>query len=1136
MPHRVTHETKVGVRGWDDRWVSSEQVIPKWKQRAAVWVGRVVVFASVWSFLAIPLHLVAPEYVKRVDQAFDFFGIPAGHTFFSAVYLAVVGSALLRGKRAALLWVLWVFEVLWLLSAVAAVGLNSVRLANPRDQDLIAEFGEVRLQDLEIAIAQVIVIGAVIVLLWKIRAAFPARLAPGTRRQAVGALIAGLLISVAVSITLTQIFPKTLDGQKEKIGWAVIAALGQSRSKMAGHEGHGWVGLAVGAISAASLVIAFAIFLRSVRRVRYLSQLEELNLRRLLLEYGERDSLGYFATRRDKAVVFSPDNEAAIAYRVVNGVSLASGDPIGDPAAWPGAIKRWLAEARTYGWSPAVLSASEEAAHAYVDAGLRALAMGDEAIIDVPDFTLEGRTMRPVRQAVTRVQRAGYHAEVVRHGDLSPETLAEYVRLAEAWRGAQTERGFSMALGRLGDPSDARCVMVIARDSDGAARGLLSFVPWGVRGVSLDLMRRDPESVNGLMEFMVNGLVEACGDLGVHHISLNFAMFREIFSDAERVGAGPVLRLTNALLTAASRFWQLESLYQSNEKYLPRWSPRLICYHRGSSLAQVLLAAGTAEGFLPAPRPWTRVDSAKTAERHAIMAADGGQFAASVQQQEQELLRPVLPDRKLTEQEQIRRCKLDELIAKGIDPYPVAVPRTETLDRIQALHPNLPPDHHTGEEVSVTGRVMRMRNHGALSFALLQDGLSGLQVMLSAGTCGTEAVENWRRLVDIGDHVSVTGEVVTSRRGELSVAASGWVMAAKCLHPLPDKRKGFTDPEARVRQRHLDLVMNPDTLQMMQHRSTAVRALRNGFETRGFIEVETPMLQAVHGGANARPFITHINAYDTELFLRIAPELFLKRLSVGGLGKVFELNRNFRNEGADATHNPEFTSVEAYQPYADYNVMRELTRELLIEAATAVFGKPVVQRADGEIDISGDWPVITVHDAVGRAIGVPIDSGTPIERLRELCAEHGVHAAFNLSAGELVLELYDELVEPATTLPTFYTDFPLETSPLTRTHRTDPRLAERWDLVAFGAEIGTAYSELVDPVEQRRRLTEQSLKAAAGDPEAMSLDEDFLTALEYAMPPTGGLGIGVDRVMMMLTGQNIRATLAFPFVRPTPRS
>ncbi|WP_329003961.1 bifunctional lysylphosphatidylglycerol synthetase/lysine--tRNA ligase LysX [Kribbella sp. NBC_00709] len=1106
-----------------------------WQHRSAVWVGRVVVLASVWSFLAIPLHIGAPVLVKHVDMAFDFVGIPAGHTIFSAVYLAVVGSALLRGKRAALLWVLWVFEALWLFGLTAYIAFSSVRLSNPGSTELLSDLDRTTVQDLEWAIVQWVVVAALIVLLWKIRGAFPARLAPGTRRLAVGALVFGMLISIAVSVTLTQIFPRTLSGQRQKIGWAIIAALGQSRSKLGGHEGHGWIGLTVGAISAASLVVAFWIFLRSVQRVRYLTQPEELGVRRLLLLHGERDSLGYFATRRDKAVVFSPDNEAAIAYRVVNGVSLASGDPLGDPVAWPAAIQRWLAEARRYGWSPAVLSASEEAAQAYVDAGLRALSMGDEAIIDVADFTLEGRTMRPVRQAVTRVQRAGYHAEVVRHGDLSPQTLAQYVHLAERWRGARTERGFSMALGRLGDPADARCVMVIARDADGVVRGLLSFVPWGVRGVSLDLMRRDPESANGLMEFMVTSLIEASGDLGLHRISLNFAMFREIFSDAERVGAGPVLRLTNALLTGASRFWQLESLYQSNEKYLPRWSPRLMCYSRGASLAQVVLAAGTAEGFLPAPRPWTRVDSVETAERHAIMAADGRAFAKAAHEQEEELLRPALPERKLTEQEQIRRAKLTELVAAGIDPYPVSVPRTETLERVRELYPNLPPDHHTDHLVSVTGRVTRMRDHGGLAFAQLQDGLTQLQVMFTAEACGDVPLDQWRRLVDIGDHVSVTGEVVTSRRGELSIAATSWVMAAKCLHPLPDKRKGFTDPEARVRQRHIDLVMNPDSLRMMQQRSAAVRALRNGFEARGFIEVETPMLQAVHGGANARPFATHINAYDTELFLRIAPELFLKRLSVGGMGKIFELNRNFRNEGADATHNPEFTSVEAYQPYADYHVMRELTRELLIEAATAVFGKPVVRRADDEIDISGEWPVVTVHDAVGQAAGVDLDTDTPVERLREICAEHGVHTTFEMSAGELVLELYDELVEPNTAFPTFYTDFPLETSPLTRNHRSDPRLAERWDLVAFGAEIGTAYSELVDPVEQRRRLTEQSLKAAAGDPEAMSLDEDFLSALEYAMPPTGGLGIGVDRVMMMLTGQNIRSTLAFPFVRPAAR-
>jgi lysyl-tRNA synthetase class 2 len=1119
--------------------VPPEAPIPQWQQRFAGWVGKAVVLASIWSFLAIVLHLFAEDLVVAVDRAFEIFGIPSGHTVFPAVYLAVIGSALLRGKRAALLWVLWVFEVVWLLNGLGVIVIDSSTLAVNGEKSLIEEFGASSPLDLATDSAQILLTLILIVMLWRVRRAFPTRLAPGSRRLAVVALAAGLLVSGTASVFLTEVFPNTLTAQRARIVWAVNATFGRSGPLQNGTQGHAWVALIVGSISAASLMVAFAIFLRSVRKVRHLSQTEELGVRRLILEHGDRDSLSYFATRRDKAVVFSPDGDSAITYRVIAGVSLASGDPLGDPSAWPGAIRAWLTEASTYGWSPAVLSASEEGAQAYVDAGLRALQMGDEAIIDVADFSLEGRTMRPVRQAVTRVQRAGYRAEVLRHADLTAAQFAEFTTLAERWRGSESERGFSMALGRLGDPTDSRCVMVLAYDEDGAVRGLLSFVPWGVRGVSLDLMRRDPEVVNGLTEFMVTSLVEACQDLGVHRISLNFAVFREIFSDAERVGAGPVLRLSSAMLTAASRFWQLESLYLSNAKYLPRWSPRLICYPRNGSLGLVTLIAGIAEGFVPSPRPWTRVDQSGTAQHHAVTAADGEVFARAVAEQEEELLRPALPERRLTEQERVRRGKLDALAAAGIDPYPPSVPVTHTLSRIRGGHAELPPDTATGVVVSTTGRVLRLRDHGRLSFALLRDGDTELQVLLSADRTGSVALGNWRSLVDIGDHICVTGEVVTSRTSELSVAATEWLMAAKCLHPLPDKRKGLTDPEARVRQRHLDLIMHPDSLRMLHRRSVAVRALRDGFAARGFTEVETPMLQAVHGGANARPFVTHINAYDTDLFLRIAPELFLKRLCVGGIGKVFELSRNFRNEGADASHNPEFTSVEAYQPYADYTVMRELTRELVLEVATAVFGKPHILRpnADGgfdEVDISGEWPVVSIHEAVAAAAGEPIDPGTTVDELRPICARHGIGTGHQRSAGELVLELYDELVEPATAQPTFYTDFPVETSPLTRVHREDPRLAERWDLVAFGTEIGTAYTELVDPVEQRRRLTEQSLKAAAGDAEAMSLDEDFLSALEYAMPPTGGLGIGVDRLVMLLTGQNIRATLAFPFVRPDP--
>jgi lysyl-tRNA synthetase class 2 len=307
--------------------------------------------------------------------------------------------------------------------------------------------------------------------------------------------------------------------------------------------------------------------------------------------------------------------------------------------------------------------------------------------------------------------------------------------------------------------------------------------------------------------------------------------------------------------------------------------------------------------------------------------------------------------------------------------------------------------------------------------------------------------------------------------------------------------------------------------------------MRAALARRGFVEVETPMLHPIQGGASARPFVTRSNAYDTDLFLRIAPELYLKRLAVGGLGRVFELSRSFRNEGVDATHNPEFTSVEAYQAWADYTDMRHLTCDLVREVATAVHGSPVARRGDHTCDLSGDWPVVAVHDAVGAAVGIALTSESPVDEVAAACRAHGVPTPDGATAGVLVLALYDALVEPATTAPTFYVDFPLETSPLTRTHRADPRLAERWDLVAWGTEIGTAYTELVDPLEQRERLVEQARRRAV-DIESMEVDEDFLSALEYAMPPTGGLGLGVDRIVMMLTGVGIRETLAFPFVRP----
>jgi lysyl-tRNA synthetase, class II len=397
--------------------------------------------------------------------------------------------------------------------------------------------------------------------------------------------------------------------------------------------------------------------------------------------------------------------------------------------------------------------------------------------------------------------------------------------------------------------------------------------------------------------------------------------------------------------------------------------------------------------------------------------------------------------------------------------------------------------------------------------------------------------------IDLGDLVEITGHMGFSKNGTRSLIVRDWRMIGKCLRPLPNKWKGLTDPEARVRARYVDLAVNAESRNLITARGSVLRSIRETLFAKGFIEVETPILQQIHGGAAARPFTTHINSYDMNLFLRIAPELYLKRLCVGGVERVFELGRAFRNEGVDFSHNPEFTLLEAYQAHADYRVWIDGCRELIQNAAEAANGAQTVLRPRADrsnrtgsrfepVDISGLWPVKTVHEAVSEALGVEIDTDTTLGKLRKLSDAVHIPYRAHWDAGAVVLELYEHLVEDRTEQPTFYIDFPTSVSPLTRPHRSKPGVAERWDLVAWGVELGTAYSELTDPVEQRRRLQQQSLLAAGGDPEAMELDEDFLQAMEYAMPPTGGLGMGVDRLVMLITGRSIRETLPFPLAKP----
>ncbi|MDQ1293082.1 MAG: lysyl-tRNA synthetase, class [Actinomycetota bacterium] len=481
----------------------------------------------------------------------------------------------------------------------------------------------------------------------------------------------------------------------------------------------------------------------------------------------------------------------------------------------------------------------------------------------------------------------------------------------------------------------------------------------------------------------------------------------------------------------------------------------------------------------------------------------------------------------------MRRAKIDRLRGAGVDPFPVGFAPTRTLAQVRAEHDGLAADSSTGQVVRVAGRVVLSRSGGKLCFATLREGTDSIQVMVSLDGVGADALAAWKSDVDLGDHVGITGEVISSRRGELSVLASRWQLTAKCLRPLPDKHKGLNDPEARVRQRYVDLIVNQDSRSMVRARSELVHTLRSGLRDRGFIEVETPMLQTVHGGATARPFTTHINAYDLDLYLRIAPELYLKRCLVGGIDRVFELNRNFRNEGADSSHNPEFTMLEFYRAYGDYDEGATITRELIQAVARAVLGTTTVTTAEGDrLDLGGDWPQVTLYGAVSEAVGQEITVRTPLEVLHGVAKEHGVAHDLSWGPGKLAEALFEDLVEHTLVQPTFVRDFPLETSPLARTHRDDELLVEKWDLIGFGTELGTCFTELNDPIEQRRRLTEQSLRAADGDAEAMQLDEDFLAAMEYGMPPATGVGMGVDRLLMALTGKGIRDTILFPMVKP----
>ena len=519
------------------------------------------------------------------------------------------------------------------------------------------------------------------------------------------------------------------------------------------------------------------------------------------------------------------------------------------------------------------------------------------------------------------------------------------------------------------------------------------------------------------------------------------------------------------------------------------------------------------------------------------------------------------------EQVKVRAAKRARLMEAGIPAYPVLLPITTTIKKVREKYAHLEAGEETEDYVGLAGRVILARNGGKLCFATLMDGEGNrIQVMLSAASVGADSLAAYKNDVDLGDHLFVHGRVISSRRGELSIFATpaevtseaqgaydaaptalpapdaSWAIASKALRPLPktwttEAGEEITlSEDQRIRRRELDLITRPAARDMVRIRAAVNRSLRENFFRRDYIELETPMLQAIHGGAAARPFVTHMNALDMDLYLRIATEIYLKRAVVGGVDRVFEINRNFRNEGMDSSHSPEFTALEAYEAYSDYNGMADLTRDLIQQAARDAFdlseGEEVVRLADGtEYDLSGEWDRIDLYGSTSEALGEEITVETPRETLVKYAERIGLEVDDYAVSGKIVEDIFEELVGSKLWAPTFVYDFPEDTSPLTRYHRSRPGLTEKWDLYVRGFETGTAYSELADPVVQRERFEAQALAAANGDPEAMVLDEDFLVAMEQGFPPCGGMGMGIDRLLMVLTGQGIRETIPFPLVK-----
>lgn len=1035
---------------------------------------------------------------------------PATNLLWAAA-AALLAVGLARRKRIAW-WVVLLYQLSWLPA-------NLIDIASEHDLK---------------AVPGLLVHLAVLALLIAARAEFTARIRPCAPRRVITTFIAGLVAAGVAGWCVVQLFPGSLAPGAPRALFVLAQFTGGLLVHPAQLSGSAPFPTAflVGLFGASVLAATAVVLIRTQRADHALTEADEKALR-ALLDGPDPSSTDYLATRRDRGIVFAPNGRAAVGYRVEAGICLALGDPLGTRDCWPQAVAAWQRYARRFGWPVAVIGAGDAGMAVYRRAGLEAVAGGAEALLDTRTFALTTPELRPVRDTVTRLRKEGVTVRIRRHRDIGTGEFARLAVTAEQWRRTETERAYPLPLGRFGDRRDGDCLLVEAVDAEDRVLGMLSLVPWGRTGATLELLRRAPDSTEDITDLLVAEFALHAEQHGIEQVSLNFTVFRSVFEAAGRRGRpGPacgirsavaaILAAARGLPPAFSQWWQLDQLYRSASRFQPRWSTRYVMVADPRDLPRTAVAAALAEGLLPRlagyAGTFTHTGRYRAAPEHTAAAPPAAVTPAD----------PVPAQDLRPEQVRVRTAKLDRLTGANIDPYPPPLPPTHTVTAARRVP--------RGTTVRVSGRLLRRRDCGGVVFAVIRDWTGDIQLLLDRERLGAARCAEFGEFFDLGDLISVSGKLGYSRRGELSLLVADWRMLAKCLHPLPDKWHGLTDPGARMRRGYLDLMIDREARELLARRSAVLRALRDTMHDGGFLEVGTPVLQPGPGTGTARSMRTHIDADNSDLHLRLGTESALKRLCIGGVEKVFELGPSFRNARASARHLPEFTLLEAYEAHSDHQRMMTLCRQLVQQAALAANDSMVAMRprADGSLaalNLSGHWRMRSLYEALGQETGTDITPDTGLPELRELCEKADISCPPSWDHGRTVYALYQRLVVETTDEPTFYTDFPSTVSPGARPHRRRAGVAERWDLVVGGVELGSGRSELTDPVELRRRLTANARSATDGASALTGLDEELLCALEHGMPPTGGLSLGVERVLMLLTGRGIRETQTFPLVR-----